>query len=143
MKRSQMIVKKDRECGFSLLELAIAMLIIAILVAVVILLASGFFSQARETSLKTDLRVVKSAVDTYMIDSLSAPTADGKLPLPGKDAPIDFNASFTVEGQTLSFYPDFLSKLPRHHDEHDEHDEEVWRIDSKGRVSVAMDPEEY
>ncbi len=132
-----MIVKKDRERGFSLLELAIAMLIIAILVSVVILLASGFFSKARETGLKTDLHVVDTAVDTYMIDSLSAPTSDGQLPPSGKYALIDFNASFTREGKTLAFYPDYLEKLPRHHDE------EVWRIDSAGRVSVAMEPEEY
>jgi len=87
--------------------------------------------------LKTDLHVVDTAVDTYMIDSLSAPTSDGQLPPSGEYALIDFNASFTREGKTLAFYPDYLEKLPRHHDE------EVWRIDSAGRVSVAMEPEEY
>lgn len=133
----KMITKKGREGGFSLLELAIAMLIIAVLVAVVILMVTGFFSEARKSGLETDLHSVKTAVDVYMIDSLTAPTADGKLPLPGEYALIDFDATFTQGGETLSFYPHFISKLPRHHDE------EVWRIDSAALVSVDMDPEEY
>ena len=132
-----MITKKGRQGGFSLLELSIAMLIIALLVAVVILIVTGFFSEARESGLKADLRSVKTAVDAYMIDSLSAPTADGKLPLPGEYALIDFDASFTQGGKTLTFHPDYIEKRPRHHDEG------VWRIDSQGSVSVNIAPEEY
>jgi len=132
-----MITKKDREGGFSLLELSIAMLIIVILVAMIILMATGFFGEARKSGLKSDLHSVKTAVDTYMIDSLSPPTAGGSLPPPGESAPIDFDASFTQGGKPLAFYPDYIEKLPKHHDEG------VWRIDSRGSVSVDMDPEEY
>jgi len=133
----KMTTKKGREGGYSLLELSIAMLIIAILVAVVILMVTGFFSKARETGLQADLDSVQSALNTYMIDSLSAPTADGELPLPGEYALIDFDASFTQGGKTLAFYPDYIETLPKHHDEG------VWRIDSRGVVLVDMDPEEY
>lgn len=132
-----MITKKGREGGFSLLELAIAMLIIAILVAVVILMVTGFFSEARETGLESDLRVVKNAVDAYILQSSQWPTADGGRPPPGESALIDFDASFIQGGETFSFYPHFISKLPRHHDEG------VWLIDSAALVSVEMDPEEY
>ena len=133
-----MITKKGREGGFSLLELAVAMLIIAVLVAVVILMVTGFFSEARETGLESDLRVVKNAVDAYILQSSAEwPTADGGGPPPGKSALIDFDASFIQGGKTFSFYPHFISKLPRHHDEG------VWRIDSAALVSVDMDPEEY
>ena len=132
-----MITKKGREGGFSLLELAIAMIIIGILVAVVILLATGFFSEARETGLKTDLHSVKNAVDAYMTQSFKAPTEDGKIPLSGEYALIDFDASFTQGLKTFTFYPDFLERLPRHHDEG------LWRIDSVASVSVDIDPEEY
>ena len=133
-----MITKKGREGGFSLLELAIAMLIITALVAVVILMVTGFFSEARETGLEADRDTVQTAFSRYWIDSLGkAPTADGKLPPPGKYALIDFDASFTLEGKTLTFYPDFINKLPRHHDEG------VWRIDSEGLVSVDLAPEDY
>jgi prepilin-type N-terminal cleavage/methylation domain-containing protein len=132
-----MITKKGREGGFSLLELAIAMLIIGILVAVVILLATGFFSEAREAGWKADLRAMQNAVSDYMIQSNKTPTADGKIPLAGKDALIDFDASFTQGLKTFTFYPDFIEKLPKHHDEG------LWRIDSRGAVSVDIDPEEY
>ena len=132
-----MVTKKGREGGFSLLEVSIAMLIIAILVAVVILMVTGFFSQARETGLQADLHVVQNAVDDYMIQSFRAPTEDGRLPLPGESALIDFDASFIREGETFSFYPHFISKLPRHHDEG------KWYIDSAALVWVDIDPEEY
>ena len=132
-----MITKKGREGGFSLLELAIAMLIIAILVAVVILMVTGFFSEARKSGLETDRHSVKNAVDAYILQSSQWPTADGGRPPPGESALIDFDASFPQAGETLSFYPHFISKLPRHHDEG------VWRIDSEGLVSVDMAPEEY
>ena len=132
-----MITKKGREGGFSLLELAIAMLIIGILVAVVILLATGFFSEAREAGWKADLRAMQNAVSDYMIQSNKTPTADGKIPLSGEYALIDFDASFTLGLKTFTFYPDFIEKLPKHHDEG------LWRIDSVGSVSVDIDPEEY
>ena len=132
-----MITKKGREGGFSLLELSIAMLIIAILVAVVILMVTGFFGEARETRLQADMNSVKSALNTYMIDSGSPPTANGSLPPPGEYAPIDFDASFTQAGKTFTFYPDYIETLPKHHDEG------LWRIDSRGSVSVDMDPKEY
>jgi type II secretory pathway pseudopilin PulG len=132
-----MITKKDREGGWNLLELAIAMLIIGILVAVVILIATGFFSEARETGLKTDLHSMKNAVDAYMTQSFKAPTENGTLPLSGESSLIDFNASFTEGPKTFTFYPDFLDKLPRHHDEG------VWYIDSRGSVWADIDPEEY
>jgi len=132
-----MITKKGREGGFSLLELVIAMLIIGILVAVVILLATGFFSKAREAGLQADLRAMHNAVSDYMIQSNKTPTADGKIPLSGEYALIDFDASFTQGLKTFTFSPDFLERLPRHHDEG------LWRIDSVGSVSVDIDPEEY
>jgi hypothetical protein len=66
------------------------------------------------------------------------PTADDSLPPQGKYAPIDFNASFVDNGgKTMSFYPDFISNLPRHWDEG------VWRLDSAAGVSVDMDPNKY
>ncbi|UCC60466.1 MAG: type II secretion system protein [Dehalococcoidia bacterium] len=129
-------VKKD-ERGFSFLEIGVALLIITILVAVVILIMTGFFSKARETGLEADLRNVKTAVDSYATESMQWPTANGKLPYTGEYAPIDFYASFSRGGKTMSFYPHFLQDLPKHADEG------VWLIDSASRLSLDMDPEEY
>ena len=131
------MAKRDKQRGFSLFELMVAMFVIIILVAVVILATQGFFSGAREAAWETELGVMNTAVDAYMIQSFKMPTADGKLPLRGEYALIDFDASFTQNGQTLTFYPDFIKKLPRHWDEG------VWRLDSASRLSIDMDMEEY
>ena len=126
-----------RNRGFSMFELLVAMFIVMILVAVVILLVTGFFGEASETAWETDLRIMKSSFDSYATQAFEYPTADGRLPLPGEYALIDFDASFKSEGKELSFYPHFISKLPKHWDEG------VWRVDSAGLVSVDMEKEEY
>ena len=131
------IKKRNKQGGFSFVELVIALLIVAILVAVVILVTQGFFSKARESALDGDLHSVQTAVDTYAIQSGKWPTANGSLPATGQYALIDFNASFDKDGKTMSFYPHFISKLPKHSDEG------VWRIDNAARVSVDMPRDEY
>jgi type II secretory pathway pseudopilin PulG len=127
-----MMRKRKKQGGFSFVELVIALLIIIVLVAVVILVTQGFFSKARESALDVDLHSVKTAVDTYAIQAGKWPTANGSLPPAGQYATIDFNASFDKEGKVFSFYPHFISKLPRHWDEG------VWRLDSAALVSVDM-----
>jgi len=88
------------------------------------------------SSLDGDLHSVQTAVDTYAIQSNKWPTANGSLP-PQGDASIDFNASFNKEGKTMSFYPHFISRLPKHSDEG------VWRIDNAARVSVDIPRDKY
>ena len=131
------VTKKDGQLGFSFFELVVALFIIMILMAVVILATQGFFGGAREAAWETDLRIMKSAVDAYIIQAMKPPTADGKFPPSGEYALIDFDASFTRDAETLTFYPHFVSRLPRHWDEG------VWRIDSAALVSIDMDMEEY
>jgi hypothetical protein len=84
-----------------------------------------------------DSRIVKTAVDSYALQSGKWPTADGSLPPNGQYSLIDFNASFNKNGKTMSFYPDFISQLPRHWDQG------VWRIESDARVYVEMAPWDY
>jgi len=132
-----MIKKRNKQGGFSFVELVIAMVIVIILIAVVILVTQGFFSKARESALDVDLHSIKTAVDTYAIQSGKWPTANSSLPPTGQYAPIDFNASFDKDGKTMIFYPHFISSLPRHFDEG------VWRIDSAARVSIDMDRDKY
>ena len=92
---------------------------------------------ARSAALETDLRLVKDAVDAYFAFSGTVPTEDSRLPPAGEYAPIDFDASYSQGGNTMSLYPDFLIKLPRHHDEG------IWRINHGMQVSVDIDPVEY
>ena len=134
---NNMMRKRNKQGGFTFLELMIALGMIIILVAVVILATQGFFSKAKESGLAVDLHSVKTAVDSYAIQSGKWPTANGSLPATGQYALIDFNASFDNGGKTMSFYPHFISKLPRHSDEG------VWRIDSAALVSIDMDRDKY
>jgi type II secretory pathway pseudopilin PulG len=134
-----MMRKRNKQGGFSFVELVIALLIIIVLVAVVILVSRGFFSKARESALDVDLHTVQTAVDTYAIQSGKWPTANRALPVTGQYAMIDFNASFDKEGKIFSCYPHFISKLPRHWDD----EPKVWRIDSAGLVSVDMPRDKY
>ena len=134
---SSVIKKRNRQGGFSFAELMIALLVIIILVAVVILAAQGFFTKAKGTGLEVDLHSVKTAIDAYAIQSNEWPTTSGSLPASGQYYPIDFSASFDKDGKTMSFYPHFITKLPRHWDQG------VWRIDNAALVSVDMNPDDY
>jgi type II secretory pathway pseudopilin PulG len=135
---SNMMRKRNKQGGFSFVELVIALLIIIILIAVVILVTQGFFSKARESALDIDLKDIQTAVGTYAIQSGKWPTANSSLPATGQYALIDFNARFVnEEGKTMSFYPHFISRLPRHSDEG------IWRIGSASLVSIDMDRDKY
>ena len=129
--------KRNKQGGFSFVELVIALLIVIILIAVVILVTQGFFSKARESALDIDLHDIQTAVNTYAIQSGEWPTANSSLPPTGQYALIDFNAGFDNVGKTMNFYPHFISSLPRHFDEG------VWRIDSAARVSIDMARDKY
>jgi len=134
---SKLRFKRNSEGGFSLMELLIVMIIIIILVVVVVLLMRGFFGTARETAMDIDLKDMKTAVDAYAIQSGKWPTPNSNLPQSGEYALIDFDADFDSGGKTYIFYPHFISRLPPHSAEG------VWRIDSAGLVSIAIDPKDY
>jgi type II secretory pathway pseudopilin PulG len=132
-------VKRQRrgEGGFTLMELMIVFLIVAILAVVLVLLSTGVFGGAHKSAMATDLHTAGIAVDDYYLQSLGkSPTVDGSLPPEGQYSLIDFNASFT-DGAKTYYFKDLLKKLPRHYKEG------VWRIDSKGDVSVDVDPKDY
>jgi type II secretory pathway pseudopilin PulG len=131
------IKKRNRQGGFSFMELMIALLIIIILVAVVILAMQGFFTKARGSGMEVDKHSVKTAVDAYAIQSGEWPTTTGALPETGQKILIDFSASFNRDGKIVSFYPHFVTKLPRHAEEG------VWFLDSAALVSVDMNPDDY
>jgi len=133
-----MAERRNNESGFTLLELTAVLIIFLVLVVVVILQVSGVFGGSREAAMVTDIHTVDTAISGYVLKSQGkVPTTDGNLPTDGEYALIDFNASFTAGGKTWTFYPDVVKKLPKHHDEG------VWRINSKGVVSVDIDPREY
>ena len=63
----------DNDSGFTLLELLIVMVIIATLAAMAIPAYTHVVLAAREAVLKEDLRVMRSAIDSYTVDKAQAP----------------------------------------------------------------------
>jgi type II secretory pathway pseudopilin PulG len=140
---NNVIRKRKSQGGFTFMELMIALIIFIIAVALVILATQGFFTKAKGSAMDVDVRDMQTSVGSYATASALAtgkamwPTSDAELPAEG-NASIDFQASFVNEnGDVTSFYPHFISKLPRHWDEG------VWQIDSTGKVSVNMNRDDY
>ena len=64
---------RKQDAGFTLIELAIVMLIIGVLMTVAIPSYIGAIKQAREAVLKEDLHVLRNAIDSYTADKQKAP----------------------------------------------------------------------
>jgi general secretion pathway protein G len=83
--------ERARERGFTLVELMIVMMIIAILAAVAIPSFEQAIKNAREAALKEDLHVMRDAIDSYTMDKNKAPQSLDDLVQNGylKEIPID------------------------------------------------------
>ena len=64
---------RSREQGFTLLELMIVMIVIALLAAIAIPAYVTNIKAAREAVLKEDLHVMRQAIDSYTVDKQKAP----------------------------------------------------------------------
>jgi general secretion pathway protein G len=62
-----------RALGFTIIELMIVMMIIAILIGVAAISYDKTVHQARETVLKQDLQTMRQAIDHYTLDKQQAP----------------------------------------------------------------------
>ena len=65
--------KGRQEAGFTLMELMIVMMIIGVLTTLAIPSFVGAVRSAKEAVLKEDLRVMRSAIDSYTMDKQKAP----------------------------------------------------------------------
>ena len=65
--------KRKSEAGFTLMELMIVMMIIGVLTTLAIPSFVSAVRNAREAVLKEDLRVMRSAIDSYTMDKQKAP----------------------------------------------------------------------
>ena len=74
VKRSTIRVDRSSgQAGFTLLELIIVMVIIAVLAAIAVPSYIRNVQRAKEAVLKEDLRVLRTAIDSYTVDKQQAP----------------------------------------------------------------------
>jgi len=66
-------IHQTREQGFTLIELIVVMMIIAILTAIAVPRFTAAIQNAREAALKEDLHVMRDAIDAYTMDKGKAP----------------------------------------------------------------------
>ncbi|WP_432799588.1 type II secretion system major pseudopilin GspG [Poriferisphaera sp. WC338] len=75
----KMIIKQDKNRGFSLIELLLVLVILAALTAIVAPKFTNRSKQARVTASQTDISNIELALDSYEIDTGELPTSSEGL----------------------------------------------------------------
>jgi general secretion pathway protein G len=90
---------RPSEQGFTLLELMIVMVVIGILAAIAIPSYTAAVQHAKEAVLRSDLHVMRAAIDSYTVDKSKAPQSLDDLVQSGylKSMPVD---PFTMRSDT-------------------------------------------
>ncbi|MFN3312445.1 MAG: type II secretion system major pseudopilin GspG [Hyphomonas sp.] len=70
---------KRRQRGFSLMELLVALVILALIMGVVGPRVIGYLSRAKSQTAETQVRLIQSALDLYLIDVGRYPTPEEGL----------------------------------------------------------------
>ena len=63
----------EREGGFTLIELMVVMMVIAILTAIAVPAYTTYIRNAKEAALREDLHELRGAIDSYTVDKQKAP----------------------------------------------------------------------
>ena len=95
--------RTEQESGFTLMELMIVMMIIGILTTLAIPNFKAAIKSAREAVLKEDLRIMRTAIDSYTMDKQKAPQSlddlvqDGYLKVIPKDPMTESRDSWVTD----------------------------------------------
>jgi len=71
--RNQKHIPKNKQRGFTIVELLIVIVVIAILAAIVIVAYSGIQERARISSMQSDMLTLNKAIQMYYTDNGSYP----------------------------------------------------------------------
>lgn len=106
---------RKSKSGFTIVELLIVVVIIAILAAITIAAYNGIQQRARDIQRKQDVATIKKALEMYYTDNGSCPTSscDASCPTPKK---INAAWSTTSDGAwsvlAAQLVPKYISKMP-------------------------------
>jgi general secretion pathway protein G len=105
IQRTFEVFMRNRQRGFTLIEIMVVVVILAVLGALVVPNILGKVDTARVTAAKTDINSIKQALDLYRLDNFKYPTTEQGLQALVKQ-PAD---------PTITNYPPhgYLSTLPK------------------------------
>jgi general secretion pathway protein G len=85
------VMRKNRQRGFTLIELMIVIFIILILMAIAVPKFEASVTHAREATLRTDLDTLRKCIDAYTLDKERAPQSLDDLVSAGylREIPMD------------------------------------------------------
>ncbi len=93
--------RKSYNSGFTIVELLIVIVVIAILAAITIVAYNGINQQARDSKRTSDVRTLVQAIEMYNIDH-------GSYPSVGSD-----NAGYSSTTLQSVLVPDYISSIPK------------------------------
>src|SRR3981189_983353 len=73
------VIMRIRQSGFTLIEIMVVVVILAVLGALVVPQILSKVDQARLTAAKTDIRTISGALDSYRLDNFKYPTTEQGL----------------------------------------------------------------
>jgi general secretion pathway protein G len=73
------VIMRNRQSGFTLIEIMVVVVILAVLGALVVPQILSKVDQARLTAAKTDIRTISGALDSYRLDNFKYPTTEQGL----------------------------------------------------------------
>jgi len=91
----------QKQKGFTIVELLVVIVVIAILASISIVAYNGIQQRARDSARDSAVRALKLALEVYKSDF-------GKYPAAGANP----NAGYNVSGLTTSLVPTYISKVP-------------------------------
>ena len=102
-----------RATGFTLVELLVVLIVLAVLAAIVLPKFVGSSTRAREARMKADLRLIRTAIDRFYIDTGAYPAkladlAETKAPAKGLDS-----AGNQIPIDPLKWHGPYLDRIPK------------------------------
>lgn len=95
-----MVNMRYRQSGFTIVELLIVIVVIAILAAITIVAYNGIQQRARDSDRTADITAVQKALELYRVDN-------GNYPSVGTD-----NTGYNLSTLAAALIPTYISSLP-------------------------------
>jgi prepilin-type N-terminal cleavage/methylation domain-containing protein len=148
MLKSSAVQRRKGKCGFTLIELMIVMLILAILAGVVVMAVGGTFKNAGERAYETLRSQIQNVVIAYTaIHETELPPTVGTLDISGNKSILDM-CSILLPGGMLRTAPDGCVSINGSNNDNCDSatincsgcidtSHYIWAIDSKGNLYSA------